>query len=186
MGIGWQGSKIYHGDRFRSIPLAAFAPLAQVAGVRLISLQKGADAAELAGVGFPVEDLGSRLDNEGHAFRDTAAVIANLDLVITSDTALAHLAGALGARVWVALRACLTGLADEWRGQPLVSDHAAVPPVAPAIGRACSSGWRANCRLLRHRNKTHAKAVRSRSEFSPTEANAPWSSGQVAATATDF
>jgi ADP-heptose:LPS heptosyltransferase len=51
----------------------------------------------------PIIDLGPSLDNEA-AFVDTAAVMANLDLVITSDTALAHLAGALGVRVWVALQ----------------------------------------------------------------------------------
>jgi tetratricopeptide (TPR) repeat protein len=110
VGIGWQGSPRYHGDRFRSIPLPVLAPLARVAGVRLISLQKGIDGRHLADVGFPIEDLGSRLDVARHSFRDTAAVIANLDLVITSDTALAHLAGALGARVWVALRAV-----PDWR-----------------------------------------------------------------------
>jgi hypothetical protein len=110
VGIGWQGNPKYHGDRFRSIPLGAFTPLAEVANVRLISLQKGVDGGQLAGAGFPIQDLGSRLDLGGHAFRDTAAVIKNLDLVITSDTALAHLAGALGAPVWVALRAV-----PDWR-----------------------------------------------------------------------
>ncbi len=110
VGIGWQGSPRYHGDRFRSIPLAAFAPLAKVAGIRLISLQKGVGGRQIADAGFPIEDFGSRLDLAGHAFRDTAAVIQNLDLVITSDTALAHLAGALGARVWVALRSV-----PDWR-----------------------------------------------------------------------
>jgi len=112
VGLGWQGSPRYHGDRFRSIPLAVLAPLAKVAGVWLISLQKGVDGRQIAGAGFPIEDIGSRLDLAGHAFRDTAAVIQNLDLVITSDTALAHLAGALGARVWVALRSV-----PDWRWQ---------------------------------------------------------------------
>jgi ADP-heptose:LPS heptosyltransferase len=54
--------------------------------------------------------LGSTLDNEGGAFRDTAAVMCNLDLVITSDTAAAHLAGGLGVQTWVALPAV-----PEWR-----------------------------------------------------------------------
>src|SRR5262249_38603289 len=60
---------------------------------------------QLAGVAdlFPVTDLGSRLDETGGAFMDTAAVMKNLDLVVTSDTAAAHLAGALGVPVWVAL-----------------------------------------------------------------------------------
>ncbi|HEX3726273.1 MAG TPA: tetratricopeptide repeat protein, partial [Pirellulales bacterium] len=103
VGIAWQGNPDYKGDRYRSIPLACFAPLATVCGVRLISLQKGHGQEQLAAATFEIEDLGSQLDNEGHAFFDTAAVMQNLDLVITSDTAIAHLAGALGARVWLAL-----------------------------------------------------------------------------------
>jgi len=110
VGIGWQGNPKFLSDRFRSIPLAAFAPLAAVEGVRLFSLQKGFGVEQLADARFAVEDLGSTLDESGRAFCDTAAVIQNLDLVITSDTALAHLAGALGAKVWVAL-----SFAPEWR-----------------------------------------------------------------------
>jgi len=64
----------------------------------------------LAAVDFAVENLGETLDATQEAFVDTAAVIENLDLVITSDTALAHLAGGLAAHVWVALPA-----AADWR-----------------------------------------------------------------------
>ena len=93
VGIGWQGSRSYAQDRTRSILLAHFAPLAAVAGVRLISLQKADGREQLDDVTtkFTVHDLGPQLDEAG-AFVDTAAVIENLDLVITSDTALAHLA----------------------------------------------------------------------------------------------
>src|SRR5262249_35257138 len=59
---------------------------------------------------FPVLDLGSQLDAAGGAFLDTAAVMQSLDLVITSDTAIAHLAGGLGVPVWVAL-----SYAPDWR-----------------------------------------------------------------------
>jgi tetratricopeptide (TPR) repeat protein len=103
VGIGWQGNPAFPDDRLRSIPLAQFAPLAAIDGVRLIGLQKGAGIEQLADAKFTVEDLGRELDERDGAFVDTAAVIANLDLVITSDTALAHLAGALAAKVWVAL-----------------------------------------------------------------------------------
>ena len=67
-----------------------------------MSLQKGPGVEELQDVAgrFPVTEVGSRLDD----FMDTAAVIVNLDLVIGCDTAVVHLAGALGAPVWVALR----------------------------------------------------------------------------------
>jgi Tfp pilus assembly protein PilF len=110
IGIAWQGSKAHSGDRYRSIPLACFAPLAQ-GGVEFISLQKGPGAEQLADVAdqFQVREVG-RFDEEHGAFMDSAAVMLNLDLVVTSDTAVAHLAGALGVRVWVAL-----ALAPDWR-----------------------------------------------------------------------
>jgi hypothetical protein len=111
VGITWQGNPNYSLDRLRSIPLRCFAPLAQVPGVRLISLQKPPGTEQLAEVRelFPVTDFGDELD-QGGAFLDTAAVMKNLDLVITSDTATAHLAGALSVPVWVALR-----FAPDWR-----------------------------------------------------------------------
>jgi hypothetical protein len=104
VGIAWQGQRRFRSDHLRSMPLACFAPLAQVPGVRLISLQKddaSRQIAELNGA-FPVIDLSERIDRDG-AFLDTAAIMQNLDLVATSDTAAAHLAGALAAPVWVAL-----------------------------------------------------------------------------------
>ena len=112
VGIAWQGRPQFRGDRLRSIPLAAFAPLAAVPGVRLISLQKGHGSGQLAELHerFEVIDLGDSLDSTAGPFMDTAAVMKNLDLVITSDTAIAHLAGALGVPVWLALCA-----SPEWR-----------------------------------------------------------------------
>lgn len=112
VGIAWQGRKNYRSDRLRSIPLTAFAPLAGVEGVQLLSLQKGPGSEQLAQLAgrFAVTDLGSTMDHSTGAFLDTAAVIKNLDLVVTSDTAIAHLAGALGVPVWVALT-----FAPDWR-----------------------------------------------------------------------
>jgi tetratricopeptide (TPR) repeat protein len=105
IGISWQGNPAFIGDRKRSIELAHFAPLAQVPSVQLISLQKGPGTEQVAKLGarFPVLDLSERLDETAGAFMDSAAVMETLDLVITSDTAIAHLAGALGIPVWVAL-----------------------------------------------------------------------------------
>jgi tetratricopeptide (TPR) repeat protein len=105
VGIVWQGNPKYKADRLRSVPLAQFEVLARVPGVQLLSLQKGPGTEQLAKVAdrFRVVDLGSRVDEQTGPFLDTAAVIRNLDLVIAPDTALLHLAGALGAPVWVAL-----------------------------------------------------------------------------------
>src|SRR5262249_51024301 len=85
-------------DRRRSLTLARFAPLATVEGVRFVSLQKGMPARE---AGLPPS--GMRLDDFTDAlgdFADTASLVSQLDLVITVDTAVAHLAGALAKPVW--------------------------------------------------------------------------------------
>lgn len=105
VGIVWQGNPKHLTDRRRSMPLAHFASLAWVPGVRLISLQKGHGTEQIRDVAdrFAVVDLGSRLDEGNGAFMDTAAVMKNLDLVISTDTATAHLAGALNVPVWVTL-----------------------------------------------------------------------------------
>ena len=110
IGIHWQGSRAYRGDRYRSFPLRHFARLAEIPGVHLISLQKGAGTEQLTKVDFPVLDLAAELDQAFGTFMDTAAVMMNLDLVITSDSSVAHLAGALGVPVWVVLP-----LVPDWR-----------------------------------------------------------------------
>ncbi len=105
VGVAWWADpKGYRGAE-RSIPLEAFGPLAKVPGVRLVSLQKGpgAEQAESVGPSLNLIDWGPRLDLDGASFEDTAAVMRGLDLVVTCDTAIAHLAGGLGVNVWVAL-----------------------------------------------------------------------------------
>ncbi len=93
IGIVWTGNPEFTGNRLRSIPVSMFGHIAAVKGVRLISLQKGPGKEELRKLAepLPVLDVSDRLDD----FMDTAAAIMNLDLVITCDTAVAHLAGAL-------------------------------------------------------------------------------------------
>lgn len=105
IGIAWQGSKVNQDDQFRSMRLAEFEPLARLDGVRLYSLQKepGAEQIDEFRDVWPMEDLRARLDVD-IPFADTAALMESLDLVVTSDTSIAHLAGALGRPVWVALQ----------------------------------------------------------------------------------
>ena len=105
VGICWQGNPGYKADAGRSIPLTAFAALARIPGVTLIALQKGAGGEQVAGwpADLPLIDLGAEIDGAGGAFMETAAVVAALDLVVTSDTALVHLAGALGTEAHLAL-----------------------------------------------------------------------------------
>jgi tetratricopeptide (TPR) repeat protein len=110
VGIAWQGDPKSFSDSGRSIPLAHFAPLARIAGLRLISLQKDDGVEQLDGVDFAVERLGADFDAGADAFLDSAAVMQSLDLVVTSDTAIAHLAGALNRPAWVALK-----FAPDWR-----------------------------------------------------------------------
>jgi tetratricopeptide (TPR) repeat protein len=111
IGIAWQGDPGFKLDTNRSIPLAEFAPLARLPGVKLTSLQKGFGTEQLDDVRgrFDVLQLPG-MDESAGAFMDTAAIMMNLDLVITSDTAIAHLAGGLGVPVWVAL-----SFVPEWR-----------------------------------------------------------------------
>jgi tetratricopeptide (TPR) repeat protein len=105
IGVAWQGNPRYRADRQRSFRLAALGPLARVQGVRLINLQKGAGTEQLGALGgaFGLTVLDGWEQEGVGDFPDTAAIMRNLDLVVTPDTALAHLAGGLGVRTWVAL-----------------------------------------------------------------------------------
>ncbi len=101
VGLVWAGNPDHRNDRNRSCRLSDFAPLVDVPGVVLFSLQKG--GISMSENNLPtdmhVADIGSHVDD----FYDTAAVIENLDLVISVDTSVAHLAGALGKTVWTLL-----------------------------------------------------------------------------------
>jgi len=108
VGIAWSGGHLYKKNQSRSCPLMHFQPLLQLPDIAYYSLQKGIAQTTLAELGWEaqIQDLGSQLGD----MADTAAAIAQLDLVITVDTSIAHLAGALGKPVWV----LLTYLPD-WR-----------------------------------------------------------------------
>jgi hypothetical protein len=123
IGLCWAGGlrldqfNAHTVDRRRSLPLEAFAPLADLQGLEFYSLQKGPPAAQLAELqargwaGPQITDLTAELRD----LADTAAFVANLDLVITCDTAIAHLAGGLGKPVWILNRfdACWRWLTDR-------------------------------------------------------------------------
>lgn len=98
-GLVWRGNPGHKSDGQRSMAPELLAPLLAVPGISWLSLQKDARPEELVALGGLVEDVGAQLAD----FADTAAVIANLDLVITVDTSVAHLAGALGKTVWILL-----------------------------------------------------------------------------------
>jgi tetratricopeptide (TPR) repeat protein len=105
VGICWQGSPKLKRDRLRSVPLAVFGPLAKVPGVCLFALQRGPGLEQIGQQRkhLSIVDLPGRSEDPAESWLDTAAMIQALDLVISVDTAVVHLAGALGAPVWVAL-----------------------------------------------------------------------------------
>ena len=108
VGIVWQGNPRHKTDRNRSCPLNHFEALARRDDLTFYSLQVGPVAADLEdlAVDASIHDMGTQLNN----FADTAAVVAQLDLVITVDTAMAHLVGALARPVWT-----LLPFAPDWR-----------------------------------------------------------------------
>ena len=109
VGVAWQGSPTNPMDHWRSFPLAKLEPVADVPGVRLINLQvvDGLDQLRALDGRFSIVELESRRLRE---FHDSAAIISLLDLVITPDTAVAHMAGGLGVPVWLAISSV-----GEWR-----------------------------------------------------------------------
>ncbi len=108
IGICWAGNPVHSNDGARSCPLEPFLPLLALPGIELVSLQVGPRSADIAAAGATalVTDPSARLQDYG----DTAAAIAGLDLVISVDTSVAHLAGALAKPVWVLLPAL-----PDWR-----------------------------------------------------------------------
>jgi ADP-heptose:LPS heptosyltransferase len=108
VGLCWAGSPRNRNDRFRSIPIEKFLPLARSGEIEFHSLQVGPAAGDQARVpALSLKEHGHDLGD----FAETAGLIDQLDLVISVDTAVAHLAGALGKPVWILLPA----LTSDWR-----------------------------------------------------------------------
>jgi tetratricopeptide (TPR) repeat protein len=104
IGISWQGGQSTI-DEGRSFPLSQFSNIAKLKNINLISLQQnfGVEQINEFKKTYPITDFGNLLDKERN-FLDTAGIIKNVDLVITSCTAIAHLAGSMGAKVWIVLK----------------------------------------------------------------------------------
>jgi hypothetical protein len=112
VGVVWQGNADHQADMFRSFPLHELEPLCDVEGIQLISLQfgKGSEQLQSWKGSQPVYALPENLDQSSGAFMDTSAILHHLDWVVTSDTSLAHLAGALARPTMVML-----GYTPDWR-----------------------------------------------------------------------
>ena len=136
VGLAWKGNPLFENDAERSLPsLAPLAPLADLKGIRFYSLQKepGDDEAYAANAAFPLHDLGPLLND----YYDTAAVILNLDLVISVDTAVAHLAGALNKRCWV----LLPDFNTDWRWLAARNDSPWYPGVMRLFRQKSDRQW---------------------------------------------
>ena len=112
--------------------------VAELPNVQLVSLQKGESEKDLKNVDFPVKSFDGRIDNNGDAFVDTAAIIVNCDLIVTCDTSIAHLSGALGKKTWILLKKI-----PDWRWMLKRSD----------------TPWYKNTKLFRNKNIKNWKPV---------------------------
>lgn len=139
VGVVWAGNPQYGNDHWRSTSLFDFAPLSVLPGVTLISLQKGEAGLESAPEGLAVYRVGDELQD----FGDTAAAISALDLVLTVDTSVAHLAGALGKEVWIVL----PRRGKDWRWF-LASDSSPWYPSARLFTQEKAGDWEGLMRNL--------------------------------------
>ena len=138
VGINWgPGHSNYNSTAMRDIPLACFAPLAALPGVQLISLQKGTAAAQIAQVPFGNKIV--TLDTDPYAdadfFLDTAALTMSLDLVVTCDTSVTHLAGALARPVFTAVP-----IINDWRWL-LGREDSPWYPTLRVFRQGATGGW---------------------------------------------
>jgi hypothetical protein len=136
VGLVWKGNPKFENDIARSLPhLQTLAPLWGVPGVDFVSLQKGAGEGDVASCNTqqPLTELGSHMQH----FADAAAIVAELDLVITVDTAMAHLAGALGKPCWLLLPWYMT----DWRWGTEGTDSVWYPGVMRLFRQGPDTHW---------------------------------------------
>jgi hypothetical protein len=136
VGLVWRGNPRFENDADRSLPsLELLVPLAKVAGVSFVSLQKGPgeDEARCPPAGLELLALGDAIGD----FADTAAIISQFDLLISVDTAVAHLAGALGTPCWLLLPDYRT----DWRWLTGRSDSPWYPQTMRLFRQPAGAGW---------------------------------------------
>lgn len=133
IGVAWAGAAHHLNDRRRSMPLAVLAPLFSMAGVTWFSLQKGPREHEVSDVAEARNLI--RLDPQSD-LSHTAALIDALDAVVSVDTSVAHLAGALGKPLWL-----LLPFAADWRWG-IAGDHTPWYPAARLLRQSAIGDWR--------------------------------------------
>jgi tetratricopeptide (TPR) repeat protein len=142
IGLAWAGNPGHPRDRLRSVPLEQLAPLLNVAGATFYSLQFGPGSEQMKQLPPEVQlvDLGDELKD----FANVAAIVANLDLVISIDSAVAHLAGALGKPVWILLnKGC------DWRWF-LEREDSPWYPSARLFRQSTPGGWQEVVKRIEH------------------------------------
>jgi len=138
VGLVWKGNTGFENDADRSLPaLDLLTPLGEIGEVRFIGLQKGAGENEVPSAASHALDL-INLGPQLQDFSDTAAVISQLDLVISVDTAVAHLAGALGVRSWIMLPDHMT----DWRWLTDRDDSPWYPGVVRLFRQTAAGCWK--------------------------------------------
>jgi Flp pilus assembly protein TadD len=133
IGLVWAGSPTFPHERWRSIPLELLAPLMKLAGTTFYSLQMGPSASQVQQLGLHTQIID--LQNEQTDLADTAAIVANLGLVISIDTSVAHLAGAMGKPVWIMLHK-----SPDWRWL-LERDDSPWYPTARLFRQSSLGNW---------------------------------------------
>lgn len=132
LGLVWAGSGTHANDARRSIPLEAFAPMLAVPGLTWQSLQHGARAAESGRAPWPITPMPDVAD-----FAETAAIVASCDAVVTVDTAVAHLAAAMGIPTWVLVPA----MGRDWRWATATGGRTAWYDAARVVTQRRDGDW---------------------------------------------
>lgn len=138
IGLVWQGNADHQADMFRSFPLASLEPLSQLDDVQLVSLQFGRGSEQIKNwtASKPIYTLPEDIDRSSGAFMDTAAILQHMDWIVTSDTSMAHLAGALARPTLV-----LLGFTPDWRWL-LGRDDSPWYPTARLVRQTKIGEWR--------------------------------------------